>query len=120
MIIITTIMEENAMQFLTLFLSILLLNLFSYLTIKIRPRIYGTELFKPMLWNFKLSLLPFLIIIVDFIVFMGLSALSIYTDSTLIRVFSIIFHPWFVYMANFFAKLRLSYHRAKSHSQNSG
>lgn len=52
------------MQLRILFTTMILLNLFAYLTIVIRPRLYGVALFKPMIWNFKLSLLPLIVLLV--------------------------------------------------------
>lgn len=52
-----------------LFLSVVLLNGFAYLTIKLRPKLYNVELFKPMIKNFKLSLLPFAVLLINFAIF---------------------------------------------------
>lgn len=60
----------------TIFVSVFLLNAFAYLTIRLRPLIYGVKVFKPMLWNFKLSLLPFVVLSINMIVFITLLALS--------------------------------------------
>ncbi|WP_236261735.1 DUF1361 domain-containing protein [Erysipelothrix anatis] len=68
-----------------LFLSAILLNLFAYITIKLRPRIYGVSLFKPMIWNFKLSLLPFAILVVDIVVFFLGAVVSSYSGIEIIR-----------------------------------
>lgn len=46
-----------------LILSILLLNLFSLLTIILRPKLFNVKLYTPMITNFKLSLLPFVVIL---------------------------------------------------------
>lgn len=48
-----------------IFLATILMNTFAYLTIRLRPYLFKVKLFRPMLWNFKLSLLPFLIQIVS-------------------------------------------------------
>ncbi|CAM3731446.1 DUF1361 domain-containing protein [Erysipelothrix urinaevulpis] len=49
------------MKGVSLIVAAALFNLFAYLTIKLRPKIYGTKLFKPMIWNIKLSIAPILI-----------------------------------------------------------
>lgn len=61
------------MYFSNLILSVILLNAFAYLTIKLRPRIFNVDLFNPMIKNFKLSLLPFLVILVSTILFVIMS-----------------------------------------------
>ena len=66
------------MKFTTLFLGVLLLNLFALVTIKLRPRIFKVKIFKPMLWNFKLSILPLVIISVNILVTIALSYSSAY------------------------------------------
>lgn len=52
------------MGFKTLFITVLLINTFAFLTIRLRPVLFKTKLFKPMIWNFKLSLLPMIILLV--------------------------------------------------------
>lgn len=64
------------MGFYNLFLSVILLNAFAYFTILVRPKIYGVELFKPMIKNFKLSLLPFVVILTGTAIFFILMYLS--------------------------------------------
>ncbi len=63
-----------------LFISVVLLNAFAFFTIKLRPRLFGVDLFKPMIKNFKLSLLPFAVIIVSTGIFVILLYLSSYWD----------------------------------------
>lgn len=46
-----------------LLLSILLLNLFYFITIRVRPKLFKVKLYTPMITNFKLSLLPFVAIL---------------------------------------------------------
>lgn len=48
----------------TLFITVVLINLFAYMSIKFRPILFKTKLFKPMIWNFKLSMLPMIILLV--------------------------------------------------------
>ena len=64
------------MNFITLFSGVLLLNLFALFTIKLRPKIFKVKVYKPMLWNFKLSVLPLVILLANIIVFLLLSYLS--------------------------------------------
>ena len=56
------------MDCLSLFLSVLLLNLFAYITIRIRPFIYKTNVYNPMIWNINLSIMPFVIRTIIFII----------------------------------------------------
>lgn len=51
------------MQFQSLLFSVLLLNVFSYFTIRIRPKLFKTKLYRPMMWNIKLSILPFIVLL---------------------------------------------------------
>mgnify|MGYP001160542541 CR=1 FL=1 len=60
-----------------LFLAVLLLNVFSYITIVLRPKLFGVELYRPMIKNFKLSILPFIVLLLNFAVFIILSYISI-------------------------------------------
>lgn len=48
----------------TLFITVVLINLFAYMSIRFRPILFKTKLFKPMIWNFKLSMLPMIILLV--------------------------------------------------------
>lgn len=56
------------MNFAVLFLGVLLLNLFAFITIKLRPKIFRVKIFKPMIWNFKLSILPLFILLINLFV----------------------------------------------------
>jgi len=67
------------MNFISLFLGILLLNLFAYITISVRPKIFKVKVYKPMLKNFMLSILPLLILAANILVFFTLSVLRVYT-----------------------------------------
>ena len=51
------------MNFLTLFITAILLNLFALITILIRPKLFGVKLFRPMIWNIKLSILPTVVLV---------------------------------------------------------
>jgi len=64
------------MKFGTLFLGVLLLNLFALVMIKLRPKLFKVKVFKPMLWNFKLSILPFFILLANVLVLVALAYLS--------------------------------------------
>lgn len=68
------------MGYTNLFLAVLLLNGFAYLTIVLRPKIYGVQLFRPMVWNFKLSLLPLLVLIINPIIFIVFRYISTITE----------------------------------------
>lgn len=60
------------MGFYNLFLAVVLLNSFAYITIRLRPKLFGVALFRPMIKNFKLSLLPFLVLFTNCAVFLVL------------------------------------------------
>ena len=68
------------MNFLSLFLGILLLNLFAYITISIRPKIFKVKVYRPMLKNFVLSVLPLLILAANILIFLALSILRVYAE----------------------------------------
>ncbi|RVU55368.1 DUF1361 domain-containing protein [Anaerosphaera multitolerans] len=57
-------------------LAALLLNIFAFITIVLRPKLFKVKLFKPMVWNFKLSLLPFFTLVVSIILFISLRYIS--------------------------------------------
>jgi len=75
------------MKFITLFWGVLLLNLFAYTTIKLRPKIFKVKIFKPMLWNIRLSVLPIFILLGNVLLFIILSIGSAYSH---IRFFSVL------------------------------
>lgn len=52
---------------------IIILNLFAYLTIRLRPKLFDVKLFKPMIWNFKLSIMPVFIIFASLLLFITTS-----------------------------------------------
>ena len=88
-----------------LFISCISLNLFAYLTIRLRPYIYKVKLFKPMIWNFKLSLLPFLIQFINIILILVIAQLVNVTQfGWLIPVAYIVFIVmqliWLAYLPN--------------------
>lgn len=45
------------------FRAMILINGFAFLTIILRPKLYGVKLFRPMIWNFKLSIFPLIVLI---------------------------------------------------------
>lgn len=88
-----------------LFTTTLLINVFAYFTIRLRPVIYKTKLFKPMIWNMKLSLLPFAIQLISFIIFITLryfsSLLEIpFLDVLAITLFFILQLLWLLFLPN--------------------
>lgn len=88
-----------------LFTTTLLINVFAYLTIRLRPIIYKTKLFKPMIWNMKLSLLPFAIQIISFIIFIMLRYFSTlleipFLDVLAITLFLILQLLWLLFLPN--------------------
>lgn len=93
------------MSIVNLLSTCLFMNVFAYLTIRLRPAIYGVKLFKPMIWNFKLSLVPFLIQLISFALMMLLSALSAHFQINWlyyagIVVFLILQLIWLVFLPN--------------------
>jgi len=72
------------MGFISLFFSVILLNIFSYTTIRLRPYFFKTNLYKPMLLNFNLSVLPFIILLGSAFLGLFLSYLAIYFEFTVL------------------------------------
>lgn len=58
----------------------LLFNIVAYSLVRLRPRIFGTVLFKPMIWNMFLSILPTGLLTVIVLARLGLGLLSSYHD----------------------------------------
>lgn len=93
------------MNILNLIFACFLLNVFAYLTIKLRPRIYGVELFKPMIWNFKLSLIPFLIQLLSLVIIGSMFYISSLLNIRFlgyigIIIFFILQCVWLVFLPN--------------------
>lgn len=91
------------MNLLTLLISVVLLNAFAYFTIVMRPKIYGVALFKPMIKNFKLSLLPFVVLLGGTLIFYLLLYFStlykvLYNVSIIFYIFVII--VWILLLPN--------------------
>jgi len=80
------------MQFLTLFLGVALLNLFAVITILLRPKIFKVKIYRPMLLNFKLSILPLIILLANILVFLLLSVVGAYLH---VGVLNIVAHVLF-------------------------
>ena len=72
-------------------IAIILLNIFALLTIVLRPKIFGTKLFKPMIWNFKLSILPIFMLLGNFVIFILLRYISVITEIDIIDYIAIVF-----------------------------
>lgn len=80
-----------------LLISTILFNIFAYLTIIIRPKLYSVKIFKPMIWNLKLSLIPFVIVLITTAVTFGTRYVYALTHSQIILYLSnIIFVLGFV------------------------
>ena len=78
------------MNFGILFLGALLLNLFAFVTIKLRPKIFKVKIFNPMIWNFKLSILPLFILLANLFITLLFRWLGAYFDITFISIFGCI------------------------------
>ncbi|NLY19683.1 MAG: DUF1361 domain-containing protein [Tissierellia bacterium] len=72
-------------------IAIILLNIFALLTIVLRPKIFGTKLFKPMIWNFKLSILPIFMLLGNFTIFILIRYISAITEIEIIGYIAIVF-----------------------------
>lgn len=67
-------------RFTALLLGALFLNIFAVATIRLRPVIFKVKLYKPMMWNFKLSVLPLIILCGNIAVFLLLLLIGAYND----------------------------------------
>ncbi len=63
---------------LNMFVTTLLFNLFALVTILLRPKLFNTELYSPMIWNFKLSVLPFLALTLNMATFIFLRYIGVF------------------------------------------
>ena len=63
------------MELINLMITMVAINVFAYLTIRLRPVFFKTKLFKPMIWNFKLSLMPIIILLITSLLYL----VSMYT-----------------------------------------
>lgn len=91
------------MGFYNLFLAVVLLNSFAYITIRLRPKLFGATLFRPMIKNFKLSLVPFLVLFVNCAVFLVMVLLQFkfpFMREVSIAVFGIGFVIWLLMLPN--------------------
>lgn len=78
------------MNFQSLILSTFLFNLFAYISIKLRPKIFSVDLFKPMIWNIKLSIMPILILLGGFSISLFLVYLSTLLNITVLNIIALI------------------------------
>jgi uncharacterized membrane protein len=84
---------------------VVLLNAFAYITIRLRPWIFGVTLFRPMIKNFKLSLLPLLILVVDMVILFILIYMSNYWNIEALRtlgyaIFFVGLLVWLLFLPN--------------------
>jgi uncharacterized membrane protein len=93
------------MKLITLMIAVILLNAFAYMTIKLRPVIFNVKIFKPMLKNFKLSILPLFILLMNVAVNMILlligSKFNVHFMGAAVSVLFLIgFLIWLVFLPN--------------------
>lgn len=50
-------------------LTVFLFNLLAYASIKLRSKLFHNEVFKPMIWNMKLSVFPIFVIVIGSLLF---------------------------------------------------
>ncbi|QIK69340.1 DUF1361 domain-containing protein [Erysipelothrix sp. HDW6C] len=107
----------------SLFIAFVALNLFAYITIRLRPIIFKVKLFKPMIWNFKLSLLPIVILLGTDVLAIIISVISAYTDIIVLRYLAILIFAlgmvlWFIMLPNsgyLITELNLTHRNEDSH-----
>lgn len=75
---------------LRLLLGTIVINLFSFMTILIRPKIYGVKLFKPMIWNMKLSILPPMSLFVGEMIGIGIVYLTVILNNNIFYYFGLV------------------------------
>ena len=83
----------------------ILFNLFAIGTIVIRPRLFHTKLFKPMIHNFKLSLIPVVILVGTILIQLFISWLGAVLQSNLVTSISLAvlvigLIAWFLFLPN--------------------
>lgn len=83
----------------------ILFNLFAIGTIVIRPRLFHTKLFKPMVHNFKLSLIPVVILVGTILIQLFISWLGAVLQSNLVTSISLAvlvigLIAWFLFLPN--------------------
>ncbi len=69
---------------------IIILNVFAYMTLKLRAKIFGEEVFRPMIKNFKLSILPAFVLIITLILFIISNYMFSYTDIVFFKYLGIV------------------------------
>lgn len=62
-------------------LIVILFNAFAYATIVMRPKLYDVKLFKPMIKNFKLSIIPIFILLGSIVSFILFSSIYIHSGN---------------------------------------
>lgn len=83
----------------------ILFNLFAIETILIRPRLFKTKLFKPMVHNFKLSIIPIVILVGTIVAQLLISWLGAVLKSNLVTSISLVvlvigLIAWFLFLPN--------------------
>lgn len=81
------------------------INLLAYITIILRPRLYKAKLYKPMLTNILLSIIPIIIMIVTTFLCLSLLQLSYNTNVNIYRIISVSvfflgFSAWLLVLPN--------------------
>ena len=83
----------------------IIFNLIAYFTLIARPKLFGVKLFKPMIYNLKLSITPIFILVGVLIVELFLLWVSAVTGQSWIGTISYVFLilglvAWFLYLPN--------------------
>lgn len=93
------------MDILTLMIAAVLLNFFAFFTIVTRPKLFKSTLFKPMLWNLKLSIMPLITLVGGLGFSLTLRYLSVHTqsgffDQVTLIVFGVTLLVWILFLPN--------------------
>ena len=78
------------MRYMNIFTVVVLFNLFAYSLIKLRAVIYKNDVFKPMIWNMKLSIMPIIILFIGAIVTIMLLIVGNYKELIIYRIIAAI------------------------------
>ena len=73
------------MRYTSIFSAVILFNILAYTLIKLRASIYKNDVFKPMIWNMKLSVTPIIILFIGTLSTLALLIVGSYKLSSLIR-----------------------------------
>lgn len=89
----------------TLTFNLVGINLLAYITIVLRPRLYKTKLYKPMLINIRLSIIPIIILAITTYLCLSLLQLSYNTNTDAYRIISVFlffmgFSVWLLMLPN--------------------